>query len=112
MRYPSMLSVVALFLIARTACDFSPASRILQHSPVWDLSYSPDGHTLAAAYGGLGGDYVVRLWDLNQTTSKPVVLSGHTSYVKTVAFDPSGQMLATGSADGTVRLWDVQKPTA
>ncbi len=32
---------------------------------------------------------------------------GHTSAVYSVAFSPEGQRLATGSADGTARIWDV-----
>ena len=35
-------------------------------------------------------------------------LTGHTSAVASVAFAPDGHTLATGSADGTVRLWDVR----
>ena len=35
-------------------------------------------------------------------------LRGHTDAVWTVAFNPEGTMLASGSADGTVILWDVK----
>ncbi len=36
------------------------------------------------------------------------VLSGHTSYVFGVAFGPDGQVLASGSYDYTIKLWNVQ----
>jgi WD40 repeat protein len=35
------------------------------------------------------------------------VLRGHEDHVFAAAFSPDGQMLATGSRDGTLRLWDV-----
>ncbi|MGW0593090.1 WD40 repeat domain-containing protein [Streptosporangium sp. NPDC002607] len=34
-------------------------------------------------------------------------LTGHTSFVTSVAFSPDGETLATTSGDNTVRLWDV-----
>jgi len=35
------------------------------------------------------------------------VLRGHGDGVRAVAFDPAGRYLASGSLDGTIRLWDV-----
>jgi WD40 repeat protein len=33
------------------------------------------------------------------------VLKGHTAPVRSVAFSPDGQTLATGSGDSTIKLW-------
>jgi len=48
----------------------------------------------------------VRLWSLH--SGKCLYhLTGHTDWVRCVAFSPSSQLLASASADLTARLWNV-----
>jgi WD40 repeat protein len=72
-----------------------------------DISFSPDGEMLATATWWKGNS--VQLWDPSDGTLLQV-LSGHTSWVSAVVFSPSwntwNKMLASGSWDDTVLLWD------
>jgi WD40 repeat protein len=47
------------------------------------------------------------------TGEEPHLLTGHGTYVPSVAVSPDGQWIATGANDGTIRLWpmpDFSKP--
>ena len=50
------------------------------------------------------GDWTLRLWSL-QTGRLLKVKRGHKGHVVAVAFSPNGKFIATGSNDGTGRLW-------
>ena len=79
---------------------------------IYSVAFSPDGKTLATGTGtgngsstGTGG--AVQLWDVTTGQQIGGPLSGDTGTVASVAFSPDGKTLATGSWDGTARLWDV-----
>ena len=68
---------------------------------VWDVTFSPDGQTLASG----SRDSTSRLWNPN-TAQRKNLLIGHTHTVS-VAFSPNGSTLASGSWDKTIRLWNI-----
>ncbi len=71
---------------------------------VWTPAYSPDGALLAA------GDWSheIRVWDADSFAPLHT-LEGHAAAVFDVAFRPGdAALLASASADGTVKLWDAR----
>ena len=37
-----------------------------------------------------------------------VIIKGHTAEVRSVDFSPDGKMIASGSGDKSVRVWDTE----
>jgi len=75
---------------------------------LYALALSPDNRWLAVA-GYLDG-HVIRLYDW---PSRRLVglLEGHTNVVNTLAFTDDSRGLLSGSADRSIRLWDVASRT-
>ena len=103
--------------LARPTGPFvGPTDSLVGHTDtVYSVAFSPDGQTLASG----SADETIILW--NTTTGErtntlaiptgpfagPInTPAGHTDTVYSVAFSPDGQTLASGSADGTIILWD------
>ncbi|CAO5161377.1 eukaryotic-like serine/threonine-protein kinase [Frankia sp. AiPs1] len=66
----------------------------------------PSGQSLHILSCGLA-----RMWTLPAHSPMPT-LAGHTGPVFGLALSPDGQVLATGSGDTTVGLWDVHAPAS
>jgi WD40 repeat protein len=102
----------------RTA-DRTPLWAVQAHNGgVWRVAISAHGHLLAS----VGADGLVAVWslagigdrkdpELGMQAAKPAhavaVLRGHTGAVWCVALSGDGGVVASGGADGTVRLWSL-----
>lgn len=79
--------------------------------PVLAIALSSDGTKLASGHGSwyndAKGDNTVRIWDM-ETYEELYVLERHTDYVTTVAWSPDSSQVASGSADGTIRIWQIE----
>lgn len=69
------------------------------------LAFSPATEKVILA--SAGEDHAVRLWDLEQRQPIGEPLMGHAAAVRVVAFDPSGQRLASASVDAQLIVWEV-----
>ena len=74
-----------------------------------DIAFSPDGNTLASVVSKYGYESI-QLWDVEGGELK-ASLEGHSDSVTDITFDSTGNYLASSSADGTVRLWNIEQWT-
>lgn len=70
---------------------------------VRSVSISPDGNTFAYASEA----QIIQLWDI-PANEKKGELRGHTGAGASVAFSPNGTILASGSFDDTVIIWETE----
>ena len=69
------------------------------------IAYSPDGKRLAVASS-------IGIWIYDADSGKELdLLTEHTDKVYSVSFNLDGNILASGSSDGTIHLWDARTST-
>ncbi|MCD4656879.1 MAG: WD40 repeat domain-containing protein [Planctomycetes bacterium] len=88
---------------------------------VFSVGFSPDGKNLASASARDTGkkdadeysiwDGKIELWDVSDPCNVKALLTleEHNSSAYSVCFSPDGTILASGSADSTIKLWPTQK---
>ena len=73
-------------------------------TPVRSFQFVTDGGTLLSATD----DKLIRFWKF--ASELPSESLTHPNRADAIAFDKTGTLLATGCADGNLRIWDVSKP--
>jgi len=98
--------------ITDPATESIRVSLLGHNDEVNDGAFSPDGETLATAGGFTSHPWPVnssgeiRLWDVS-TGRLLLILNEHKGAVISVVFSGDGTILASGSHDGTIKLWDI-----
>src|SRR6266702_2426524 len=108
----SRLSIRGAYLQGVELQDANLAESLLQEcvldesfDAIWSVAASSPGQYCAV--GSRRGE--VRVWK-ERGRLLHLVWQAHTDVVSTLAFSPDGSTLASGSWDGTLKLWNLQSP--
>ena len=105
------LSIEARLFLSTATCVAKLAP--YTHNDVLSLAFQPNPHPNTPAILAISSeDSTAQLWRIlpdNKTATCIAYLDGHRNSVLSVAFHPTALMLATGSSDETVKLWDCRQ---
>ena len=75
------------------------------------IALSPDKRFLATAIHEWKKVYPIQMWNA-VTGNHLFTLTGHTRWIKALAFSPDGKTLASGDEYRTIKLWDMNTQTS
>jgi WD40 repeat protein len=90
-----------------TSTGKAKADLVVPNQPIYFLVFTRDDKTLVVGVGKKDQGEVW-LWDFNGN-KVIAVLRGHKDSVRALAISQDGRILASGSSDGTVKLWNLYK---
>ena len=76
-------------------------------SDVWSVAFFPDSKAFASGDGDWDQPGEVKLWSADM--GKAIKTLNHTGEVLCIAVSPDGKLLAAGSWDKTIKLWDLSR---
>jgi len=91
------LSVFRVRPVARCTDTLPGHSEAVLH-----VCYSPDGKWLLSG----GGDFVVRIWDVNTGTAKHICKGIHRHHVLATSWSPDASRFVSGDKNGVLVVWD------
>ena len=103
----TLLFIAILFIPALSAEDYNRwqlpegAKLRLGKGRLHDIKFTPDGNRVAVATS-------IGIWIYDAQTGQEIsLLTGHKGRVTSLGFPADGRFLASGSTDGTIRLWAI-----
>ena len=79
----------------------------IQAGIIEGITFSPNGKFIITA-NLQGWKYFIKVWDV-ETGQELLTMKGHTEQITGFKFSHDGKILATGSLDGTILLWDWER---